>query len=454
MRIAEWRAIYRGAPISLDPFARADVEAGAAALTEVLAAKALSRGADAPSVAELLEGGGDRLPSALVRLFVALKLGSLGQGMSGVRWDAVDGLSRLLTAELIPAVPANSVNDRLALAHLFAALTGTGEIVNGEGRVPAAKALKASDLTPLELNGAERDALVSGAAFSVAAVLAGLFEAERVLQSALVASALSARAAGCFASPLHPRAHVLHRQPGQLEVAAMFRALSGAGESDTAAAANREAIGESDPFRRGQFAMGGCLDLLRHAAATLERAANAVGEDRLVLWQSGEVVQGIEDKTSLAHAADLIALALRTIAELSLARISALPEHENINSKGDDDRKTPEAQAASFVAGIREQAVSGPVRLLQMAGNVSLVLALELLEATRLCDVESDRATAALEGVLALVREAAPTATEAMLTAGGFVRIAERVRSGALAAAAGTAMPGIVTLPAESPRRA
>ena len=39
--------------------------------------------------------------------------------------------------------------------------------------------------------------------------------------------------------------------------------------------------------------MGACLDLLRQAGATLERAANAVTEDELVLWQSEEIVEGI-----------------------------------------------------------------------------------------------------------------------------------------------------------------
>ena len=37
--------------------------------------------------------------------------------------------------------------------------------------------------------------------------------------------------------------------------------------------------------------MGACLDLLRQAAATLERAANAVTEDELVLWQSEEIIE-------------------------------------------------------------------------------------------------------------------------------------------------------------------
>ena len=34
--LADWRDVYRGAPLTLDPIARADVEAGRAALAEVL----------------------------------------------------------------------------------------------------------------------------------------------------------------------------------------------------------------------------------------------------------------------------------------------------------------------------------------------------------------------------------------------------------------------------------
>lgn len=450
--LIQWRAIYRGAPVAFDPYARPDVEAGCAALTQILARQELPPPENGPSsIAELVEAGGGRLPSALVRLFVALKLASLGQGLSGLRWETLRGLADFLAAGLLPAIPAEGVSDRLALSCLFAALTGTGEIVEGEKRCPAAKALREAELSPLQLDPAEKYALISGAQISTAAALAGLFEAERVFHSALVAAAFSATAIDRPRTPLHRTVHRLQRQPGQIEVAASLRALRGFAEAGGAEAGDEN--GAEEKASRGEaLRMGACLDLLRQAGATLERAANAVTEDRLVLWQSEEIVAGIEDHSSVARAADLVALALTTIGDLSKARIAALAATAEADVGGDTDRTSPAARAAGFATRMREHADAGSDarRLLSMAGMAALLLAIEFLEATRVCDTQSKPTACRLDEVLRLVREAAPRAAEADLSAaGGLAIIAERVGSGALAAAADIELPGAVARPPE-----
>jgi histidine ammonia-lyase len=451
-RLAEWNAIYRGAPVALDPFARPDVEAGAVALAEILASPAPPRlDTQAPSIAELMERGGDRLPSPLVRLFVALKLGSLAQGMSGVRWDTLRGVDEFLSAGLSPAIPGEGIGDRLALAHLFAAITGTGEAVAGDKRLPAAKALSQASLHPLHLEAHERGALLSGTQLSAAAALAGLFEAERLHQSALVAAACTAMATSPPATILHPRARRLHRQPGQVEAASAFAALIGLG--DIAQAANaagpQECAGARTPF-----AAGACLDLLRQAGATLERAANAVTEDRLILWQSGELVAGAEDSSSVKRAADLVAVALRTIGELSYERIAVLRGVKEEAPESGAERRSPGARTDHFVTRLRDQAeaLTDVRRLLPMTGTAALVLAIEFLEATRLYDAAGDRPPARLDDVFALVRETVSDAPDAEAFAiADLARIAERIGSGALVAAAGQPLPGLPPAKADRP---
>jgi histidine ammonia-lyase len=440
--LAAWRAIYRGAAVALDPFCRPDVDAGAMALAEMLAHKELQAPLEngVPSVAELMEKGGDRLPAGLVRLFVALKLASLGQGVSGIRWATLEGFADFVAAGLLPAIPAEGVNDRLALACLFAALTGTGETVTDETVQPAAKALKDAGLVPLDLNSQERWAFLSGAQLTTAAALAGLFEAERIFRSALVAAALTGRAMHRPKAPLDPRIHRLYRQPGQIDTAATLRLLLDIG--DSSARTNGENGAAETVARATPLKMGTCLDLLRQAGATLERAANAVTETRLVVWQSEEIVAGIEDRTSLARAADLIALALGAIGDLSRARTAALT-----HAHSEAERETG---SSGFVARIVEQAdaTSDVRRLLPMAGTTALVIATELLAAARACKDEPAGEGGALDAVLRQVREAAPRATEAEgLPAGDLAAIAERVGSGALAAAAGMELPSVTSCP-------
>ena len=63
-------------------------------------------------------------------------------------------------------------------------------------------------------------------------------------------------------------------------------------------------VGDADsaPSELTPVRLGAALDLLRYAGATLERAARGVSEDRLVLWQSDEIVAGMGDLSSVALA--------------------------------------------------------------------------------------------------------------------------------------------------------
>jgi histidine ammonia-lyase len=448
--LAVWRAIYRGAPVTLDPIARADVEAGRAALVEITSRNDSvpvreSNDNDAPSIAELIERQGEPLPSGLLRLFVALKLGSLGQGMSGARWRVVDALADCLVHDVLPVVPAGDASDRIALANLFGVLTGTGEALR-KGKVrPAQKALKKADLKPVNLNPRERRALLSGGQLSIAAALAGLFEAERVFQSALVAAALSAvRYDGAL---LRSRAYRLNRQDGPIEVAAALRQLI-----DGHRSAAESAVETTASVRRGDAqVMGACLDLLRQAAATLERAANAVTEDELVIWQSDEIIAGAADLSAASLSADLIALALRVVGDLSEARINTLAAPGQGDAVENDSRVTGlEAKAGTFMAEIRERAHPAALdpdavwRLAPMIGKTALVIAIEILRAAEAENTSADTVTTVLDPVRKSVRDASHMAIDSgVAAASNLASVAMLVGSGALVTACGVTLPSL-----------
>ena len=449
--LAVWRAIYRGAPVALDPIARADVEAGRAALAAIMSQNEpipLEQDNDneAPSIAEMVERRGEPLPAGLLRLFVALKLGSLGQGMSGVRWRVIGALEDCLTHDLLPLVPAGDPDDRIALANLFGVLTGTGEVFR-KGKVrPAQKALKKRDLKPLNLNPHERRALLSGTQLSIAAALAGLFEAERLFQSALVAAALSsAKYDGVL---LRPRVYRLSRQSGQIEVAAALRQLSAIDGAD-ASAAPRNENGAGSIVQGDVQVMGACLDLLRQAATTLERAANAVTEDELVLWQSEEIIEGAADRSAVALSADLIALALRIIGDLSETRIQSLTGAPQDEPEGNGASAGLETKAATFMAEIRERAHPAALdpdavwRLAPMIGKTALVVAIEFLQAMPVA-AETTAAAPALDAVRKSLRDASPFGMDTGVAAAtNLASVAMLVGSGALASASGITLPSL-----------
>ncbi|HJV42508.1 aromatic amino acid lyase, partial [Caulobacter sp.] len=252
--LADWKAIYRGATASLTDEAWPVIAQSAAAVERILAkgepvygintgfgklASVRIGDADLETLQRNIvlshaAGVGEPSPVPVIRLMMALKLASLAQGASGVRVETVRMLEEMLRQDLTPVIPAQgsvgASGDLAPLAHMAATMIGVGEIfVDGERKL-AAKALKKAGLEPLTLGPKEGLALLNGTQFSTANALAGLFEAERLFQSALVTGALSTEAAKGSDTPFDPRIHALRRHAGQIETAAALRVLMAASE--------------------------------------------------------------------------------------------------------------------------------------------------------------------------------------------------------------------------------
>ena len=143
------------------------------------------------------------MPVSVMRLMMALKLASLAQGASGIRLATLNLLAQMLQCNVIPVVLAQgsvgASGDLAPLPHMTAAMIGVGEVYGADGKpVPAAQALQAAELAPVVLGPKEGLALLNGTQFSTANALAGLLEAQRLFQTALVTGALSTDAAKDF----------------------------------------------------------------------------------------------------------------------------------------------------------------------------------------------------------------------------------------------------------------
>src|ERR1700679_600443 len=144
--LADWRAVYRGAPLTVDPGCRAAIRRSADAVARVVAkgepvygintgfGKLASVRIAAADLEKLQRnivlshaaGGGEATPIAIVRLMMALKLASLAQGASGVRPETVAMLETMLARDLAPVVPVRgsvgASGDLAPLAHMTAAM--------------------------------------------------------------------------------------------------------------------------------------------------------------------------------------------------------------------------------------------------------------------------------------------------------------------------------------------
>lgn len=234
-------------------------------------------------------GVGEPMAPAVVRLMLALKAASLARGHSGVRRVVIDTLLAVHDAGLVPHVPSQgsvgASGDLAPLAHMTLALMGEGEFVDADGsgrRRPAAEALRAAGIAPLHLEAKEGLALINGTQASTALALHALFAFEPVLEAALVIGALTVDAARGSDGPFDPRIHALRGQPGQIDVAAHYRALLAGSAIRSSHLEGDDRVQDPYCLRCQPQVVGACLDSLRHAAGVLLREANAVTDNPLV----------------------------------------------------------------------------------------------------------------------------------------------------------------------------
>lgn len=490
--LSVWRRIYFGADAELDLSCRARVEASARTIEQIIAkgqpVYGINTGFGKLASVRIVDadlatlqrnivlshcaGVGEPLPVAVTRLMMALKIASLAQGASGVKWQTVVHLGACLSKGLIPVVPGQgsvgASGDLAPLAHMTAALMGVGAFLVDGREVPAADALTAAGLSPLVLGPKEGLALLNGTQASTALALAGLFAAERVFQAALVTGALATDAARGSDSPFDPRIHALRRQPGQIAAASSLRQLMEGSAIRASHLTGDDRVQDPYCLRCQPQVMGACLDLLRQAATTLSTEACGVSDNPLVFADTGEVVSGGNFHAEpVAFAADIIALALCEIGSIAERRIamlvdpalSGLPAFLTPKPGLNSGFMIPQVTAAALVSENKQRAYPASVdsiptsanqedhvsmaahgarRLLPMAENVAHVIGIELLAAAQGCDFHAPLPSSPrLERARALLRADVPMLEHDRHFSPDILAATRLVSSGRLASAAG-----------------
>ena len=461
--LAQWREIWRGGAVALDPSCNGVVEASAAAVQRIVASGAPVYGVNTGfgklssvriEAADLVKlqrnivlshavGVGEPASTEATRLMMALKLTSLAQGASGVRPATLAMIEAMLQRGLIPVVPAQgsvgASGDLAPLAHMAAAMIGVGEVFLGGARMPAADGLAQVGLAPAELQAKEGLALLNGTQFSCSYALCGLFEIERVFQSALVTGALSTDAARGSDTPFDPRIHALRRHRGQIDVAASLRALLAGSEIRASHLNDDPRVQDPYCLRCQPQVMGACLDLLRQVARTLEDEANGVTDNPLIFADDDVALSGGNFHAEpVAFAADMLALSVCEIGSLAERRLAMLVDpalsglpafltsHPGLNSGfmmaqvtaaalvSENKQRAYPASVDSIPTSANQEdhvsmAAHGARRLIPMARNAANVVAIEALAAAQACDFHAPmRSSPTLERVRAAIRARVP----------------------------------------------
>ncbi|MDH4470471.1 MAG: histidine ammonia-lyase [Verrucomicrobiae bacterium] len=361
-------------------------------------------------------GVGAYLDEKICKLVLALKIVGLSAGYSGVRWILVEKLLELFNRGFFPCLHAKgsvgSSGDLAPLADLAGVLIGEGDAWFEGNIISAQEVLKIIDWKPYVLGPKEGLSLINGTQVSTGLALAALFKTERLLGSTIVSGALAIEAIKGSISPFHPKIQELRRQQGQQQIATWSRELLG---HSSISESHRDCGKVQDPYsmRCQAVVMGTCLDTMNYVASILQREANAITDNPIVIPETGEVISGGNFHAEpVAFAADHLALAIaemtsiaeRRIAMLMDRHFSGLPSFLVTNSGLHSGLMIAHVTAAAMVSENKSlshpasvdsiptsanqedhvsMATSGARRLHEMLENAGYVTAIELLSTIR-----------------------------------------------------------------------
>ena len=274
-------------------------------------------------------GMGDAMDREAVRALMVLRANALARGHSGCRVVLVERLLELLNSGIHPRVPefgsVGASGDLAPLAHVALALIGEGPAEKGGTESPVQGLLADAGIEPVTLGSKEGLALINGTQATTGLGILALLAAERALETAEVAGAMSLDA--LLGTPEAFREEIQDARPhaGQARSAARLRAL-------LAGSQIRESHREGDPRVQDAYSLrcmpqvhGAAREALAYVRGILETEANSATDNPLVFPEAGVVVSGGNFHAQVvSQALDLVAIAVADLAAISERRVERL----------------------------------------------------------------------------------------------------------------------------------
>jgi histidine ammonia-lyase len=270
-------------------------------------------------------GSGPEVEREVVRALMLLRLSTLATGHTGIRQETAQLMADLISAGITPVVreygSLGCSGDLAPLAHCALALMGEGEVRDASGsQVPAADALAAAGLAPVELKAKEGLALINGTDGMLGMLALAITDLRMLLRTADIAAAMSVEAQMGTDRVFAPELQALRPQVGQaLSAANLVAVLAGSGLM----ASHRE-----DKFHRVQDAYslrcspqvhGAARDTVEHAAAVAGRELASAVDNPVVV--GGEVrSNGNFHGAPVAYVLDFLAIVAADVASISERR--------------------------------------------------------------------------------------------------------------------------------------
>ena len=391
-------------------------------------------------------GSGPEVEREVVRALMLLRLSTLATGRTGVRRETAELLAGLLTHGITPVVrefgSLGCSGDLAPLSHCALALMGEGDVRDASGAlVPAADALAAAGLEPVELAAKEGLALINGTDGMLGMLVLAITDLMLLLRTADIAAAMSVEGQlgtdRVFAADLQ----AIRPHPGQAASAANLTALmAGSG----VVASHRTGPGNTVECNRVQDAYslrcspqvhGAARDTVDHAAAVAGRELCSAIDNPVVVGDRVES-NGNFHGAPVGYVLDFLAIAAADVASISerrtdrfldKARNHGLPPFLSDDPGVDSGLMIAQYTQASIVSELKRLAVPASVdsipssamqedhvsmgwnaarKLRRSVDGLARVVAVEVMTAARALDLRAPLTPSpATAAVVALLRD-------------------------------------------------
>jgi histidine ammonia-lyase len=270
-------------------------------------------------------GSGPEVEREVVRGLMLLRLSTLATGHTGIRPETAELMAAMLSHGISPVVheygSLGCSGDLAPLAHCALALIGEGQVRDAAGTLmPAAEALAAAGLRPVELAAKEGLALINGTDGMLGMLVLALADLGVLLRTADVAAAMSVEGQLGTDRVFAPELQAIRPHPGQASSAANLVAIlrdSGVVASHRGPDCNR--VQDAYSLRCSPQVHGAARDTLAHCAVVATRELASAIDNPVVLGDRVES-NGNFHGAPVAYVLDFAAIVAADVASISERR--------------------------------------------------------------------------------------------------------------------------------------
>ena len=244
---------------------------------------------------------------------------TLAKGYSGVRLCLLDTVIDMINKGVVPYI---NEKGSLGTSGDLSPLSQFAEVALGEGRafykgeqMSGAEAMKRAGVKPTDLTYKEGLGLINGSQVMTAGTALLVYDAERILKNAMIASSMALDALRAVERAFHPLVHRIRPYPGQNAVAGNLLRLFDGSEI----MANKSGkVQDGYSMRCTPQIMGASLDALEYVRRIVSIEMNSAADNPLFFGEEGEYfAAGNFHGQGVGMAADFLCIAMSEVANLS-----------------------------------------------------------------------------------------------------------------------------------------